>query len=213
MRMLPQGEYWSREAEVFDAIYSGKKNKFLTVLDRIFRKAMYDRFNLTIRQSEPIYQKTFLDVGYGTGTFSLELARRGAKRVTGIDVAPGMIDICRSRAKQEKLTHNTSFILSTILDLPVDERFDVTIGMGLLDYIKEPLPELTRMRKLTKGKVMLSFPILWNWRTIPRKIRLRLKGCPVYFYTKRRIRKLLNQAGFKRIIFKPMGPMYFVIAS
>lgn len=212
MKMLSQGEYWSKEAQKFDAIYSHKKNKLSVLLDKVFRKAMYQRFNYTMKQSEPIAGKTFLDVGCGTGLFSLELARRGGKKVTGIDVAPRMVEICKSRAKAEGVVDNTCFILNDVMDFDTDGQFDITIGMGLLDYINDPLPELTRMRELTSDKVMLSFPILWNWRTIPRKIRLRLKGCPVYFYTPCNIRDLITKAGFKNYAVKQMGPMYFVTA-
>jgi 2-polyprenyl-3-methyl-5-hydroxy-6-metoxy-1,4-benzoquinol methylase len=212
MKMLSQGEYWTKEAQKFDAIYSHKKNKLSVLLDKVFRKAMYQRFNYTMEQSEPIAGKTFLDVGCGTGLFSLELARKGGKKVTGIDVAPRMVEICKSRAKAEGVVDNTCFILSDIMDFDTNEQFDITIGMGLLDYIKNPQPELTRMRGLTTDKAMLSFPILWSWRTVPRKIRLGLKKCPVYFYTRRRIGKLLRQAGFGEIEIKQMGPMYFVTA-
>ncbi len=213
MKMLSQGEYWSREAENFDAIYSHKKNKLSVILDKVFRKAMYDRFTFSMEQSEPITKKTFLDFGCGTGLFSLELARRGAIRVTGIDVAPRMIEICKYRAKEQGLQHNTNFILSNILQFAPKERFDIGICMGVLDYIKAPLPELSRMKELTKEKVMLSFPVLWNWRTLPRLIRLRLKRCPVYFYTKKQIRKLMQAAGFSKVVYRKMGPMYFVTAS
>jgi len=213
MKMLSQSDYWNKEAENFDAIYSHKKNKISVLLDKIFRKAMYDRFRYTIEQSEPITGKTFLDIGCGTGLFSIELARRGAKNVTGIDVAPRMIEICRSRAKEENLKHNTRFILGDIMDFDSDKSFDIIIGMGLLDYISEPLLVLNKMRKLTRKNVMLSFPILWSWRTIPRKIRLGLKKCSVYFYTRSKIRNLITKAGFKRLKIIKMGPMYFVISS
>jgi 2-polyprenyl-3-methyl-5-hydroxy-6-metoxy-1,4-benzoquinol methylase len=213
MRMLTQKDFWDVEAERFDSIYSHRKNRFVVLLDRWFRWAMYRRFEYTLKQSEPLGEKSFLDVGCGTGLYSLEFARRKAIKVVGVDVSPKMIDICRRRAQEEKLSDSAEFILTDIVEYNPDRTFDICVGMGLLDYIKDPLPVLTKMRKLTTEKVMLSFPVLWSWRTIPRMIRLGLKRCPVYFYTKRNIRYLIGMAGFKTLTIKQMGPMYFVIAS
>jgi len=211
-RMLEQKDFWDRESERFDAIYSHKKSRFAVLLDKSFRWAMYRRFEFTLKQSEPIHTKTFLDVGCGTGRYSLGLARRGAKKVVGIDVSGRMIEVSRKLAQKEGMEGKARFILTDIMEYEPDEAFDICIGMGLLDYIKNPLPTLTRIRGLTREKAFLSFPVLWSWRTLPRKLRLGLKRCPVYFYTRRRIYGLLTDAGFKRIIIKKMGPMYFVIA-
>jgi len=213
MRLLTQNEYWSREAQNFDAIYSHKKSKLAVFMDKLLRRAMFDRFSFTLEQSESITGKTFLDVGCGTGLYCLELARRGAKKVVGIDVSEMMIEICRKRAKDEGLVYSTEFVTCDIIKFSSNHRFNITIGMGLLDYIKKPAKTLKRIRELTDGKVMLSFPILMSWRTLPRIIRLRLKRCPVFFYTSRQVQRLLTEAGFTKIRIRPMGPMYFVIAS
>lgn len=211
-RMLDQKNFWDAESERFDAIYSHKKSRFAVLLDKSFRWAMYRRFAYTLQQSEPICTKTFLDVGCGTGRYSLELAQRGAVSVAGIDVSKKMIEICKERARKEKLEDRALFIQTDIMEYEPDDDFDICIGMGLLDYINDPLPVLTKMRQLSREKVMLSFPVLWSWRTLPRKIRLGLKRCPVYFYTRRRIYELLRDAGFKTRTIKQMGPMYFVTA-
>lgn len=210
-RMLEQKDYWDSEVERFDAIYSRKKTRLGILLDKIFRKTMYQRLKLTLKLSEPIQKRTFLDVGCGTGRYSLELARRDAKKVVGIDVAEGMIKVCNRRAKKDNLEDRTRFIQADIMEYAPDEAFDICIGMGLLDYIKDPLPTLIKIRELTREKAFLSFPVLWSWRTLPRKIRLGLKRCPVYFYTRRRIYELLTDAGFKKVTIRQMGPMYFVI--
>jgi len=211
MRMLSQREFWNKEAYEFDAIYSRKKSKFFVFLDSLFRWAMYERFRYTMEQSEPIPKKTFLDVGCGSGLYSLEFARRRAIHVTGIDVSDRMIEICTERARKENLGERTSFIQMDMTDFNADVKYNITIGMGLLDYIKEPLPVLKKMRVCTKEHVMLSFPVLWSIRTLPRMIRLGLKRCQVYFFTKNQIYSLMKEAGFDHCTIKQMGPMYYVI--
>ncbi|MBD3285881.1 methyltransferase domain-containing protein [candidate division WOR-3 bacterium] len=213
MRKLTQAEFWNREAEDFDAIYTRKKNKFLIYVDKIFRWAIYRRFEDVLAYSEPIKPKTFLDVGCGTGLYSLELARKGAVKVTGLDISKRMIELCIYRTRKEGLGKNTEFLNVDIKHFESKERFDIGIGMGLFDYIAEPLPVLYKFREYIKGSIFLSFPIRWHWKTPPRIIRMGLKRCPVFFYTSRQVRRLLTEAGFSKIRIRPMGPMYFVIAA
>jgi hypothetical protein len=45
-----------------------------------------------------------------------------------------------------------------------------------------------------------------------RKARLARKGCPVYFYSKPKIEKLLRDAGFKRQEIVKVGKLFCVVA-
>lgn len=210
--METQKYFWNKEAESFDAIYSHKKGRFQNLLDRVFRWDMYERYRFTLEQSEPIEGKTFLDVGCGSGVYSLEFARRGAKKVIGLDIAENMVEICKTRAVNEGFSDNTTFIKSDLLGYNPGDRIDITIGIGLFDYISQPLPVLARMRQYSEEKVVASFPRAWTWRVPLRKIRLWLKGCPVYFYSRRRLQTLLDDAGFTRYEIKKIGQLYCVTA-
>ena len=97
--LVRQKNFWGEEINNFDSIYSHQKSKFSNFLDRVFRWDMYERFNYTIRNSEPIRGKSFLDVGCGTGRYSLEFARLGAAKVVGLDIAERMVEACRRRCK------------------------------------------------------------------------------------------------------------------
>lgn len=207
-----QKDYWNKEAVSFDAIYSHKKGWFQNFLDRIFRWDMYERYMYTLKKSEPIEGKTFLDVGCGSGVYSLELAGRGAKKVIGLDIAENMVEMCRTRAINAGFSDNTTFIKSDLLAYNPDDKIDITIGIGLFDYISEPLPVLARMCQCSKEKVIVSFPRAWTWRAAVRKLRLWLKGCSVYFYARRRLLSLLDAAGFTRYEIKKIGQLYCVTA-
>jgi SAM-dependent methyltransferase len=68
-----------------------------------------------------------LDVGCGTGNQSMPAARRGA-RVTGVDLAPNLLEQARERARQEKLA--IEFIEGDAEELPFgDGEFDVVFSM------------------------------------------------------------------------------------
>ncbi len=108
-------------------------------LDQLFRKDMYERYQFTIANCEPIRDRTFLDVGCGNGLYSSELARKGARKVVGIDIAEVMIGLCKKPSEQELSTIVARFIQTDLLDYKAEAKFDVSFGIGLFDYISDPL--------------------------------------------------------------------------
>ena len=210
--LTKQKAYWDQEVGDFDSIYSHGKSKFDNWIDATFRWDMYARFDYTMHHSEPIAARTFLEVGCGTGRYALEFARRGANRVVGIDIAERMIEVCNTRARREHLEDRCTFLPSDLLQYSLISKFDVVIGIGLFDYIVEPLPVLTKMREVVGDRAIISLPRFWTWRAPVRKVRLALKGCDVFFYTKGRIDTLLKQAGFRRYELEQVGQLYCVTA-
>lgn len=207
-----QRTFWNSEADAFSKIYSHRKSKFSNTLDQIFRKDMYERFTFTIENCEPIKGRTFLDVGCGNALYSLELARRGAAKVVGIDIAEVMIGLCRKSSEEQGLADRCTFIQTDLLAYTPDSNFDVSFGIGLFDYIRDPLPVLRRMREVVTDKAIMSFPRLWTWRAPVRKVRLNAKGCDVFFYSAERINKLMADAGFSRHTLTKVGKLYCVVA-
>ena len=207
-----QRAFWNSEADAFQRIYTHRKSRFANTLDQVFRKDMYERFTFTIANCEPIKDRTFLDVGCGNGLYSLELARKGAAKVTGIDIAEVMIDLCRKSSQDRNLADRCTFIQTDLLDYKPETTFDVSFGIGLFDYISDPLPVLKRMREVSTDKAIMAFPRLWTWRAPVRKVRLARKGCDVFFYSKARIEKLLQEAGFKRQEIVKVGKLYCCVA-
>jgi 2-polyprenyl-3-methyl-5-hydroxy-6-metoxy-1,4-benzoquinol methylase len=206
-----QRAFWNSEADAFQKIYTHRKSKFSNTLDQIFRKDMYERFQFTIANCEPIKGRTFLDVGCGNALYSLELARKGAAKVVGIDIAEVMIGLCKKSADAENLSDRCTFIQTDLLEYKPEEKFDVSFGIGLFDYIKNPLPVLTKMREVSTDKAIMAFPRLYTWRAPVRKVRLTIKGCDVYFYSAARINKLMKDAGFSRHTLTKVGKLYCVI--
>ncbi|HEY4613660.1 MAG TPA: class I SAM-dependent methyltransferase [Bacteroidota bacterium] len=207
-----QMAYWDSEADSFQKIYSHEKSRFSIWLDKFFRKDMYDRFLFTLEQCVPIEQRTFLDVGCGNGLYSVELALRGAKRVTGVDIAGNMLELCKQSAAAKGVTDRCLFLQTDLLEYQPQEPVDVTIGIGLFDYIQDPVPVLSKMRRVTTTKAILSFPRFWTWRAPIRKIRLALKGCPVFFYSRSRLSSLLYEAGFQHLEVHKIGKLFCVVA-
>jgi len=207
-----QRAFWNSEADAFQRIYTHRKSRFANTLDQVFRKDMYERYTFTIEHCEPVRDRKFLDVGCGNGMYSLELARRGAAQVIGIDIAEVMIDLCRKSSQEKGFDDTCTFIQTDLLDYKPDTKFDVSFGIGLFDYISDPLPVLKRMREVSTDKAIMAFPRLWTWRAPVRKVRLARKGCDVYFYSKARIEQLLREAGFKSQEIVKVGKLYCCVA-
>jgi SAM-dependent methyltransferase len=208
-----QRAFWNTEADAFQRIYTHRKSKFSNTLDQIFRKDMYERYQFTIANCEPIPGRTFLDVGCGNGLYDFELVRRGARKVVGLDIAEVMIGLCQKAAVDQNFDDRCTFIQTDLLEWDnAGAKFDVSFGIGLFDYISDPLPVLRKMRELSADKAIMAFPRLWTWRAPVRKVRLTIKGCDVFFYSAARINKLMKDAGFSRHTLTRVGKLYCVVA-
>ncbi len=212
MTLSKQTEYWDSQVDDLDSIYSHGKSRLHNFIDSTFRWDMYKRYEYTLANAAPIPGRTFLDVGCGTGRYALALARMGAERVVGLDIAPKMVQTCRERARAGGVESKSLFIASDLLAYQPETTFDVCIGIGLFDYIADPLPVLKKMREVVSDRAIITLPRFWTWRAPVRKARLALKHCDVFFYTKGKMDRLIRQAGFKRYAFKQVGQLYCVTA-
>jgi SAM-dependent methyltransferase len=206
-------QYWDKVATDFDAIYSGAKSPFQRGLDRWFRKDIYQRFDWVMERAGDVRGQSVCDVGCGSGRFVAALAQRGAARVTGVDVAPEMLRLAGGLAQHEGVLDRCDFLLGDILDLEIDRSFDLTIAIGLWDYIPDPTQRLIKIRRVTRGKFLSAWPRRWTWRAPVRKVRLGVLGCPVYFFSRGDVRRLLAAGGFRVTREDVVGKLYCVEAD
>ncbi len=187
------------DAENFAAIYRSDTSLPQRWFNRVFRKAIFARYEIAMGEAGDPSGKSFLDIGCGSGIYSLELARRGASRVLGLDFSQPMLDIARASAAQAG-TSNAEFVRGEFLAHDFGtERFDVSIAMGVFDYLEVALPFLTKMSSLTRGKVLASFPRWSIVRGTARRLRYRLSNRgDVFYYSSDDVSRLATQAGIKR---------------
>jgi 2-polyprenyl-3-methyl-5-hydroxy-6-metoxy-1,4-benzoquinol methylase len=193
------GTYFDEAATTFDTFYDHKRSRFMQWVDRRFRSDMFERYRLTFEALEPLNGKTVIDVGCGSGPYSVEAARRGGKRVLGVDMAQGMIDLGRQRAAAAGVADRCEFVLGTFPEDSPQEIFDYAIVMGVMDYVANPSAFLSTLAQRVRLRAVLSFPSKHWFRTPFRKARYWLKQCPVYFYEPSQIEGLLKTAGFSDI--------------
>lgn len=208
------GTYFDKASIIFDTFYDHKRNPFMQWVDRKFRSDVFIRYQWAFEAIEPLKDKTVLDIGCGSGPYMVEAAKRGSRRVVGIDMARGMIDLGLQRVAVAGVSDKCEFILGSFPAYTPNEVFDYAIVMGVMDYIKDPLTFLRALSQEVRLCVVASFPSRHWFRTPFRRFRYWLKRCPVYFYDSVQIRELSKAAGFKEIDIKKIpgaGMDYFAI--
>ena len=211
-------EYFEVGAKDFDDIYnwmSGTQDKsFKMVINKLFRKGMVERFKLALNECSP--NSTILDVGCGSGRISIALAEKGAN-ITGIDYSSQMIELAYDYLKKYENENNTKLNIKFVYSDFVEnynnaEKFDISLALGVLDYLKDPLPLLLKMKNLTKEKLIISYPAKFTFQMPLRKIWLWTKKCPVYFYTKKRIKSIYKSINLSQYEIIDVAAGYFVKA-
>lgn len=189
-------KYFQENAKAFDAIYSGRKCWFMRFIDNLLRKDIRDRFMLVMQEAADLSGKTVLDIGCGSGRYSVALAKKSAAGVIGLDFSENMVRLAESLAIKHGVGRVCKFIKQDFSMFKPESKFNLSIAMGVFDYIQEPKSSLLKMRSLTSEKMIVSFPRYSFLRATQRKIRYLLKGCQVYFYTQSSLDRLLRSCGF-----------------
>jgi tRNA (mo5U34)-methyltransferase len=99
--------------------------------------------------------KTVLDIGCNAGFYSIEMKRRGAVRVVGIDSDDRYLAQARL-ASGELGLGGVEFIKMSVYDVgAIGERFDLVIFMGVLYHLRHPLLALDLIREHVAGDMLL----------------------------------------------------------
>jgi len=98
-----------------------------------------------------------LDVGCGGGLLSEALTRKGA-RVTGIDLAPSMVEVARLHAAEEGLDVDYRAAAAEDLAADLTAGVDVITCMEMLEHVPQPDRMLATLASLVRpgGSVFVS---------------------------------------------------------
>ena len=90
-----------------------------------------------------------LDVGCGGGLLAESLARAGAA-VTGIDLAPGMIEVARLHATEAQLDIDYRLLGAEELARSAGGSFDVVTCMEMLEHVPAPAALVVSLSRLLR---------------------------------------------------------------
>ena len=204
--------YFHDTADSFDALYNdgdGLKSR----VNRIFRKGLYDRVLLSVRELKEMGNPTVLDVGCGSGRNSVIFVQAGAAHVTGVDFSDRMLELADETVRTHGVADQCTFLKADFLEYDPDEAYDASVALGVFDYVKDPGPFLRRMAALTRGKVIGSFPGDAPVRSLQRRIRYNLRGCPLYFYSREKLERTCEQAGLTDYRIVPYASSGFLLVG
>jgi tRNA (mo5U34)-methyltransferase len=98
--------------------------------------------------------RSVLDVGCNGGFYSIEMKRRNAGRVVGLDTDARYL--AQAQFAAEQAGYDIEFRQMSVYDVPqLQERFDLVIFMGVLYHLRHPLLALDLLWEHAVGKQML----------------------------------------------------------
>jgi tRNA (mo5U34)-methyltransferase len=98
--------------------------------------------------------KSVLDIGCNAGFYSLEMKRRGAARVLGVDFDERYL--AQARFAAEVAGEEIEFRQLSVYDVgSLGEKFDLVIFMGVLYHLRHPLLALDLIREHVAKDLML----------------------------------------------------------
>jgi len=211
-------QHFEKSIESFDLLYTEHKSWLRRFIDKKLRYDNYERYELTLKECANIKEKKVLDIGCGSGRYCIDMAKLGAKSVVGIDLAEKSIEMACKFANDSGLSETCSFISANFIDHKFDELFNISLAIGVMDYVSDPVSLISKMIDVTTEKLIMSFPSKSTYRMAIRKIRYRLRGCPLYFYNKSDIEKILSKCNVKDYSIKKLSGSdnsgdYFVVVN
>lgn len=98
--------------------------------------------------------KTVLDIGCNAGYYSIEMKRRGADRVVGIDSDEGYL--AQARFAAEVCGTEVELRQLSVYDVAkLGERFDIVLFLGVLYHLRHPLLALDLLREHVAGDLLV----------------------------------------------------------
>ncbi len=144
-------------AEMFDNIserYDFLNHLLSMSIDKGWRKKVVKMAN----ESKPQH---ILDVATGTGDLAIALCKTQPKKITGLDISKGMLEVGHRKIEAKKLTNIIDLQLGDSEALPFeDNSFDlVTVAFGVRNFenLEKGMSEIRRVLKPSGKLLVLEF--------------------------------------------------------
>ena len=128
---------------------------------RYRRKGLDDNQLQLVRELESMGLDglTLLEVGCGVGVLHQTLLEKGALTAIGIDLAPRMLQLAESRAKEHKLEQRTQYRLGDFVEMSESlDKVDVTVLDKVVCCYPAPKELIRATLDCTSCAIALTYP-------------------------------------------------------
>lgn len=190
--------YFERGSARWDTIYDNRKRNLKEwAIDRFFHGTIQHRFEIVIEALAPYEGKRILDIGCGSGRYSVEFAVRGAREVVGLDFAASMLELARQNAQERGVADRCRWVEGDFLDWAPEGSFEGVVSIGFFEYQRDVQALFDRIAAFTHGTIAISFPIDAGFRAAVRKWRYAYNKCYLRFFTEAELHALVHQCPVK----------------
>jgi 2-polyprenyl-3-methyl-5-hydroxy-6-metoxy-1,4-benzoquinol methylase len=193
-----QQRHFDRQFEAYNELYGRETPFHAAITQRLVKLS-------GIQSGEEV-----LDIGCGFGRITIPLLRAGC-RVTALDISGPTLQALHRRVEELHLADQFTPIAGPAEHIDFKKRFTLVTGRGILHHLEDPLDVLRRVYDalIPGGRALFVDPNplqpLWipfvlfhpalSW-SVERKL---WRGTP------RRMRRLLQQAGFNEVAHRFIG--------
>lgn len=196
----------------WDQLWDGRKTALQSTSLTRFGRHFFD----VLRVSVPPQARHVLEVGCGTGNYTLGLAALSRQRWhVGLDFALVAVRESALKAARSGIS-NATFVSSDSRNLPFpDDSFDLVFSEGLLCYVDDDRRAFREMVRVTKpeGSILVALP---NGLNLLHTAYKRVKG-QRYGYREERsysrgvLRRLAREAGLINVRLTGFDPAYSAV--
>ena len=134
-------------AQMFDNIskeYDGLNRVISFGIDVKWRKKVVD----IVAKTKP---QSILDIATGTGDLAINLSKTNAKKIIGLDISAGMLEVGKQKVTNKNLDGVIDMVIGDSENLPFeDNTFDaITVAFGVrnFEHLEKGLAEILRVLK------------------------------------------------------------------
>jgi len=166
------------------------------------RRVEQERILKTLSSWEP---RAVLEIGAGSGRFTLELARR-AERVVAVDVSPQMLEHLSQKVERAGLT-NVETLLGDATELEIEGTFSHICSFSTFEYVADLPALLARLARLLEPGGTLYFTTARRgpWRLFAQIGNALRQGLWLHARSGPELRRALAQAGLDPVSLRAHG--------
>jgi len=124
-------EYWNTVSKQWKKmVYNTDKPALIFPSSQLRQEIVLNEIRMNVNKDAKI-----LDIGCADGSLIIQLLKEGYNNVKGIDNSPKMIQEACLQLKKNDFNRDDIFFVGDADNYYTDEKFDVVIAMGLIEYV------------------------------------------------------------------------------